>query len=111
MDDQLAADIARGVQPERTALAWSRTLVLVAAINGVIALNGLLTGENLARLALPCAVGALALAAAPYLSHRRLRAIHADLAAGQSVVSLRPMVALTAVAAALSAFALVVVLT
>ena len=110
MDDQLAADIASGAQPERTALAWSRTLVLIAALNGVIALNGLLTGESLARLAVPCAIGALALGGAPYLSHRRLRVIHADLVDGRSVVPLRALVVLTAFAIALSAFAMVVVL-
>lgn len=111
MDERLAADIASGVQPERTALAWSRTFVLLSALNGVIALNGLFTGESFVRLALPCGLGAVTLAAAPYLSHRRLRSIHVELRNARSVVVVHELLALTSVAIALSIFAMVVILT
>jgi uncharacterized membrane protein YidH (DUF202 family) len=76
---QTAAVRDRGLQPERTTLAWSRTVLSLVGLNVLVARS--LVAQFGAALAVVALVGTFLASAALLRAHRRYR--HWTVAAGQ----------------------------
>jgi len=93
----------RGLQAERTRLAWSRTALSFAAVGGLLLHNGITTGDSLRWLpgliALCCAAGTYLLGVARY--HATTCKVPRD-EPMTSVGSVRALTALTGLTVVLS---------
>lgn len=107
----LQHDLTVGLQVERTSLAWSRTMMVLAAVFGIIAVHALVT-----TLAWPLAIAASIAAGSCLISgtvvaHRRLRRLHAQIRAHDAVNATAAIAALTMVVVLASLLALIAVVT
>jgi uncharacterized membrane protein YidH (DUF202 family) len=97
----------RGLQAERTRLAWSRTALSFAAVGALLLHNGLTTGDPMHGLP---GVIALSSAAATYLlGVGRYHATNRRVPRGQSMTSVGSVRAITALTALTVAVALVLI--
>ena len=74
--EQLQEDLTIGLQVERTALSWSRTLMVLAAIFGLIAVHALVTTLAWPLAIASSAAAAVTLASGTLVAHRRLHRLH-----------------------------------
>lgn len=104
---EIEADFANGLQPERTSLAWSWTLMLLAGVLGLIAVHAVLSMQTpIPGFAIAGCAG-IVLVANHALAHRRLTVIHAQLRSHVAVNALGQALALATLVSAVGALALI----
>ena len=91
---EIEADFANGLQPERTSLAWSRTLMLLAGVLGLIAVHAVLSMQTPIPGFAIAGCSGIVLVANHALAHRRLTVIHAQLRSHVAVNALGQALAL-----------------
>lgn len=102
----LQAELRAGVQPERTSLAWSRTLLALAAAVGVIGVHGYVCDVTPALSVAAMSMAALALLLGSLIARRRLASIHRTIADLGTAPSAGPTFALAAVTAVVAIVAI-----
>lgn len=106
---ELDVEIRKGAQPERTSLAWSRTLLVLAATFGVIGIHGYVSGVSMAIPAAAIMLAAAALLTGTLVAQARLRSIHLDLAERRSVATAVPMLGVAMATAFVALLALLAI--
>lgn len=107
--EELAFELRKGVQPERTSLAWSRTFLVLAAVFGLIGVHGYVTGVPIAIAAVAMAGAAAALLAGSWVAHTRLRSIHRVIEERLAVAAAVPTFLVTAASVVVSLIALLAI--
>jgi uncharacterized membrane protein YidH (DUF202 family) len=110
-DADLRRDMTVGLQAERTSLAWSRTLVVISAIFGIIGVHSLVMSRPW-PLTLAClaAAGALLTGSTP-LARLRLERINRDIGRQLAVSATAPSLAAALLTTLASILALVTIVT
>jgi hypothetical protein len=99
-----------GLQPERTGLAWNRTLVVLAAAFGILGVHAYRDGVHLSITLIASLSAAGVLVASSPVARTRARAAQEFMTAGNARLSPLPLIALAAVTTALAAASLVLIL-
>jgi len=99
-----------GLQPERTSLAWSRTLVVLAAIFGIIGVHALVTSQPLPLILAPTATAAAVLIGSTPIARRRLDIIKRDMHRHTAVSAATPTIAVSGLTTLASMLALITII-
>ena len=97
-------------QPERTGLAWNRTLVVLAVAFGILGVHALHDGVHVAATTICAALAAIVLVVSSPFARARAREARDMLAGSTRMTSPMPLLLLSAVASllALASLALIV---
>lgn len=107
--EELAVELRRGVQPERTSLAWSRTLLVLAATFGVIGIHGYVSGVSMAIPATALVFAAAALLSGTLIAQHRLHSIHCVISEQRTVATAFPMLLVSLTVAFVALIALLAI--
>ena len=102
--------MSTGLQAERTSLAWSRTLVVVAAIFGIISVHALVTTQPWPLTLATTATAAAVLTGSTPIARRRLDIIKRDLHRHTAVRAATPTVAVSGLTSLASILALITII-
>lgn len=107
--EELAVELRKGAQPERTSLAWSRTLLVLAATFGVIGIHGYVSGVSLVIPATALVFAAAALLTGTLVAQARLRSIHRVITEQRTVATAFPMLIVSLAVAFVALIALLAI--
>jgi hypothetical protein len=106
----LSSDMSVGLQAERTSLAWSRTLVVVAAIFGLISVHTLVTSQPWLLTLSTTATAAALLTGSTTIARLRLEIIKRDVHRHTAVSAATPSIAVAGLTSLASALALITII-
>ena len=109
-EPELPSDMSTGLQPERTSLAWSRTLVVVAAIFGIIGVHALVTSQPRPLILATTATAAAVLIGSTHIARRRLDIIKRDMHHHTAVSAATPTIAVAGLTSLASILALITII-
>lgn len=107
--EDLQAELRAGVQPERTSLAWSRTLLTLAAAVGLVGVHGYVSDVTPTLSVAAMSAAGLTLLLGSPISRRRLATIHRSITELGTVPAAGPTLALTAVTALVAVVGLIAI--
>lgn len=107
--EELQAELRKGAQPERTSLAWSRTLLVLAATFGIIGIHSYESGVWIAIPAVALTCSGTALVTGSIVAHARLRAIHHIIIEQRNVAAVLPTLLMSGVTVLVSVVALLAI--
>ncbi len=110
-NSDLRREMGVGLQAERTSLAWSRTLIVLAAIFGIISAHGFLADQPWPLVAAAACLAGVILATSSPVSHRRLYSITSEVRRNTTVTATVPTVVLAFVTTSASVIALITIMT
>jgi hypothetical protein len=99
-----------GLQPERTSLAWSRTLVVLAAIFGITGVHALVTSQPWPLIFATTATAAALLIGSTHIARRRLDIIRRDMHRHTAVSAATPTIAVSGLTSLASILALITII-
>ena len=106
----LPSDIGAGLQAERTSLAWSRTLVVVAALFGIISVQALVTSQPWPLTLATTATAAAVLTGSTPIARRRLNIIKRDMHRHTALSAATPSIAVSGLTSLASVLALITII-
>lgn len=106
---QLDVELRRGAQPERTSLAWMRTLLVLGAALGLIGVHGYVSGISPVLAGVSLASAAAVLLTGSALAHRRLHHIERGIRERMAVQSLAPTLTVTVATVTVAVIALLAI--
>lgn len=106
----LPSDMSIGLQAERTSLAWSRTLVVVAAVFGIISLHALVISQPWPLTLATTATAAAVLTGSTPIARRRLDIIKRDIHRHTAVSAATPSIAVSCLTSLASVLALITII-
>ncbi len=109
-EPDLPSEMSTGLQPERTSLAWSRTLVVLAAIFGIISVHALVTSQPWPLMLATTATAAAVLTGSTPIARRRLDIIKRDMDSHTAVSAATPTMAISGVTSIASILALITII-
>ena len=109
-DSDLRREMEVGLQAERTSLAWSRTLIVLAAIFGILSAHGFLADQPWQLIAATTCLAGVILATSSRVCRMRLDSITREIQRHRTVTATVPTVVLAFMTTSASALALITIM-